>query len=243
MTSAIDPLPDKRIIIIAGPNGAGKTTLAHELLPNEANTPRFINADLLAAGLNPLQPEKAAIRAGRMMLEMIGACVSKGENFAFETTLSGRSFARMIPRWREQGYWVSLYYLPLPSPENAIERVRQRVSMGGHSVPDDIIRRRFYASWSNFQSIYRDLVDEWEIREVSKRPHMIEEQRETYVDDRLSPNAESEGWRWRTSSGKPNPGVEAAMRRATMKARRRAIALTGRVVTIRDGKVEYDTEP
>ena len=158
-------LPDKRIIILAGPNGAGKTTFARELLPNEANTLTFINADLIARGLDPFQPERAAIRAGRMMLEMIDACVARGENFAFETTLSGRGYARMIPRWQEQGYWVILYYLPLPSPETAIERVRQRVAMGGHHVPDDIIRRRFQASWRNFENIYQDLVDEWEIRE------------------------------------------------------------------------------
>ena len=165
MTSAMDPLPDKRIIIIAGPNGAGKTTLARELLPNEANIPTFINADLLAAGLDPLQPDRAAFRAGRMMLEMIDACVLRGESFSFETTLSGRGYARMIPRWQEQGYRVTLYYLPLPSPEMAIERVRQRVLMGGHHVPDDIIRRRLHASWHNFEHIYRDLVDEWELRE------------------------------------------------------------------------------
>ena len=94
MASPMNPLPEKRIIIIAGPNGAGKTTLARELLLNEASTPTFINADLLAAGLNPLQPERAAVRAGRMMLEMIDACVQRGENFAFETTLSGRGYAR-----------------------------------------------------------------------------------------------------------------------------------------------------
>ena len=100
--------PDKRIIIIAGPNGAGKTTLALELLPNEANIPTLINADLIAAGLDPLQPERAAFRAGRMMLEMIDGCVARGESFAFETTLSGRGYPRMIPRWQEQGYWVKL---------------------------------------------------------------------------------------------------------------------------------------
>lgn len=165
MASPTNPLPEKRIIIIAGPNGAGKTTLAREYLPNEANTLTFINADLIARGLDPFQPERAAFRAGRMMLEMIDACVQRGENFAFETTLSGRGYARMIPRWHEQGYWVKLYYLPLPSPEMAIERVRQRVVMGGHHVPDDIIRRRFHASWHNFQNIYQDLVDEWELRE------------------------------------------------------------------------------
>ncbi len=235
--------PDKRILIIAGPNGAGKTTLALEFLPNEARVSTFINADLLAAGLDPLLPERAAFRAGRMMLEMIEACVLRGESFAFETTLSGRGYARMIPRWQADGYWVKLYYLPLPSPEVATERVRQQVAMGGHHVPDDIIRRRFHASRRNFQNLYRHLVDEYEIREVSERSPMIEEQREAYVNERLSPNAESEGWVWRSSTGKVYPGTEAAMRRATMKARRRAIALTGRVVTIRNGKVEYDTEP
>lgn len=152
--------PAKRIIIIAGPNGAGKTTLARELLLNEAECPTFINTDLLAAGLNPLQPERAAIQAGRMMLEMIDACVARGENFAFETTLSGRGYARMIPRWQAQGYWVTLIFLRLSSPETAAARVRQRVQEGGHDVPEDVISRRFHASWRNFEHIYRDLVNE-----------------------------------------------------------------------------------
>jgi predicted ABC-type ATPase len=164
----MDPLPEKRIIIIAGPNGAGKTTFARELLPNEANTPTFINADLIARGLDPFQPERAAFRAGRMMLEMIGACVARGENFAFETTLSGRGYARMIPRWQEQGYWVTLIFLRVSSPEVAIGRVRQRVQEGGHDVPEDVIRRRFYAGWQNFENIYRGLVDEWEIRQAGE---------------------------------------------------------------------------
>ena len=166
MASPMNPLPEKRIIIIAGPNGAGKTTLARELLPNEANILTFINADLIAAGLDPLQPERAAFRAGRMMLEMINACVSRSENFAFETTLSGRGYARMIPRWQDQGYWVTLVYLRVSSPERAIARVQQRVQEGGHHVPEDVIRRRFHAGWYNFEHIYRDLVDEWEVREM-----------------------------------------------------------------------------
>ena len=155
--------PEKRIIIIAGPNGAGKTTFATEYLPNEANTPTFINADLIATGLNPFQAERAAFRAGRMMLEMIDACVRRGENLAFETTLSGRGYARMIPRWRQLGYRVTLFFLQIDSPEAAIARVRQRVQEGGHDVHDDVIRRRFHAGWYNFQHIYRELVDEWEI--------------------------------------------------------------------------------
>ena len=158
--------PRKRIFIIAGPNGAGKTTFATEFLPNEADCPTFINADLIATGLNPFQRERAAFQAGRMMLEMIDACVRRGENFAFETTLSGRGYARMILRWQEQGYWVKLIFLRVPSPEIAIARVRQRVQDGGHDVPENVIRRRFHAGWDNFLRIYWELVDEWEIRET-----------------------------------------------------------------------------
>ena len=100
----------KRILIIAGPNGAGKTTFATEFLPNEAGCPTFINADLIAAGLNPFQPERSAVRAGRMMLTMIDDYVRRGESFAFETTLSGRGFPRMIPQWQAQGYQILLYF-------------------------------------------------------------------------------------------------------------------------------------
>ena len=211
MSSPRDQLPEKRIIILAGPNGAGKTTLARELLPNEAGISRFINADLIAAGLDPLQPERAAFRAGRMILEMIDDCVRRGESFAFETTLSGRGYARMIPRWQEQGYWVQLLFLRLPSPEAAIARVKQRVNMGGHNIPEEDIRRRFYAGWRNLEDTYLALVNERLIGSTYEVPDDL--------------------------------GIKAAMRRATMKARRRAIALTGRVVTIRNGKVEYDTKP
>ena len=97
---------------------------------------------------------------------MIDACVGRGENFAFETTLSGRGYARMIPRWQEQGYWVTLVYLRVSSPEVVIGRVRQRVQEGGHDVPEDVIRRRFYASQRNFQHIYRGLVNETIIYDV-----------------------------------------------------------------------------
>ena len=204
-------LPDKRIIIIAGPNGAGKTTFAREFLPNEANTPTFINADLIAAGLDPFNVEGAAFRAGRMVLEMIEACVVRGDNFAFETTLSGRGYARMIPLWQKLGYRVQLIFLRLPSPEAAIARVKQRVEMDGHNVPEEDIRRRFDAGLRNFEDTYRPLVNE------------------TIVGS--------------TSDMSDDPAAEAAMRRATIKARRMAIALTGRVVTIRNGQVEYDAEP
>ena len=168
--------PSKKIIIIAGPNGAGKTTFAMEFLPNEADTLTFINADLIAAGLNPLQPESEAMRAGRLMLSMIDDRLRREESFAFETTLSGRGYARMIPKWREQGYWVKLYFLRLPNPEASIVRVRQRVLEGGHNIPEDVIRRRFHSGWANFNSMYRDLVDEWAVYDNSAdRPVLLEE--------------------------------------------------------------------
>jgi predicted ABC-type ATPase len=132
---------DKRILIIAGPNGAGKTTFAQEFLPGEAGCPHFVNADLIAAGLSPFTPELAAVRAGRIMLDQIHEHVRKGESFAFETTLSGRIYMRLIPRWQAEGYIVKLFFLKLPSPEMAIARVRQRVAAGGHNVPEDVIRR------------------------------------------------------------------------------------------------------
>ena len=160
-------MPNKRILIIAGPNGAGKTVFATDFLPNEANCPTFINADLIAAGLSPFRPDLAGIRAARLMLNMIHEYVEKGESFAFETTLSGRGYARLIPRWQQQDYRIKLFFLRLPTPEMAAARVRQRVAEGGHNVPEPVIYRRFHAGWSNFEFIYRDLVDEWALYDNS----------------------------------------------------------------------------
>ena len=157
----------KRILIIAGPNGAGKTTFATEFLPNEADCPIFVNADLIAAGLSPFKPDLAAIRAGRLMLGQIREHARKGDSFSFETTLSGRGYSRMIPVWQAQGYQVKLFFLRLPTPELAIARVKQRVSEGGHNVPDTIIRRRFHSGLRNFELIYRDMVDEWALYDNS----------------------------------------------------------------------------
>lgn len=151
---------EKKIIKIAGPNGAGKTTFAEEFLPREADCPAFINADLIAAGLAPFQPERAAFRAGRLMLEEINNHVLKGESFAFETTLSGRGYAGLIPGWQAGGYIIKLFFLRLASPELAIARVRQRVREGGHNIPEPIIRRRFAAGLLNFENLYKPVVDE-----------------------------------------------------------------------------------
>jgi predicted ABC-type ATPase len=150
-----------KIVIIAGPNGAGKTTFAREFLPNEAHCPDFVNADLIAAGLSPFRPETAAAHAGRIMLEEVAARVARRESFAFETTLAGRGYMRMIVQWRAAGYHVELLFLSLPSPEMAIMRVAGRVAQGGHAVPEDVIRRRFAAGWRNFRAHYMRLVDSW----------------------------------------------------------------------------------
>ncbi len=152
---------DKKIIIVAGPNGAGKTTFARSFLPAEAKLPRFINADLIAAGLAPFAPETAAIKAARLMLEEINLCAERGESFAFETTLSGLTYLRQIKQWREQGYLVNLFFLSLPNVETAIERVASRVRQGGHNVPEAVIRRRFVAGLDNFHKHYKMAVDDW----------------------------------------------------------------------------------
>jgi predicted ABC-type ATPase len=151
----------RRIIIVAGPNGAGKTTFAREYLLKEGDCPDFVNVDLIAAGLSPFDPDRAAIRAGRIMLSEIERRTRKGESFAFETTLSGHVYARLIPAWRKAGYRVRLIFLSLPNPEMAIARVAARVAQGGHNVRSAVVRRRFESGLRNFQNIYMNLVDEW----------------------------------------------------------------------------------
>jgi len=172
-TSALN----KRIVIIAGPNGAGKTTFAREFLPNEADCPNFVNADLIAAGLSPFAPELAAFKAGRLMLEEIASHVRHGESFAFETTLSGLTYAQMIPVWRSFGYTVELIFLSLPNVEIALERVATRVKQGGHNVPEDVIRRRFAHGIQNFER-YKVLVDSWQLYDNSDAPPVLLDERQ-----------------------------------------------------------------
>jgi predicted ABC-type ATPase len=158
---------ETRIIIIAGSNGAGKTTFAREFLPKEIGCPVFVNADLIAAGLSPFEPATAAIRAGRMMIEEIETYVREKRSFAFETTLSGRRYARMIPQWQDLGYRIKLVFLYLEDVKIAIERIRVRVRQGGHGIPEDVVRRRYEAGWRNFQQTYRKLVDTWVVYDNS----------------------------------------------------------------------------
>ena len=164
-----------KVIIVAGPNGAGKSTFARAFLPAEADLPRFINADQIAAGLAAFAPETAAIRAGRVMLEEIAICAGRGDSFAFETTLSGFSYLRAIRRWRERGYRVSLYFLSLPTAEWAIARVALRVSQGGHDVPEAVIRRRFASGLDNFHRHYKLAVDDWALyNNTGATPKLLE---------------------------------------------------------------------
>lgn len=151
----------RRIVIIAGPNGAGKTTFARSFLPEDARLPRFINADLIAAGLSPFAPEAAAVKAGRLMLDEMDEATARGDSFAFETTLAGLSYRRRIRRWRQSCYHVSLFFLSLPDVEAAVARVATRVRQGGHDIAEAVIRRRFAAGLRNFDTVYKSEVDAW----------------------------------------------------------------------------------
>lgn len=168
-------MAEPKIVIIAGPNGAGKTTFARAFLPAEAQCPRFINADLIAAGLSPFAPEAEAVKAGRLMLQEIAACSRRLESFAFETTLSGLVYLRHVREWKRLGYHVSLFFVSLPSADIAVSRVAERVRQGGHAIPEDVIRRRFDAGRRNLDAHYRQAVDVWTIYDnAGDEPVLVE---------------------------------------------------------------------
>ena len=163
------------ILIIAGPNGAGKTTFALTYLSVEAQGVPFLNADMIAAGLAPLGSRHSDVMAGRLMLAEVDRLAGEGRSFAFETTLAGRGYLRRIDEWRRMGYRVTLLFLSLQSPLQAIDRVRRRVQQGGHHVPEDVIRRRFDAGIDNFRSVYAERVDSWVLLDnTGKAPVLIE---------------------------------------------------------------------
>ncbi|MCK5515998.1 MAG: zeta toxin family protein [Desulfobulbaceae bacterium] len=145
--------------IIAGPNGAGKTTFALEYLPEVTGCRNFINADLIAAGLSPLAPERELITASRLLLKEVEKCIRKQEDFAVETTLSGRSYLRLIKRLQKSAWQVELVYLALPSMEMSQQRVAERVAHGGHDIPARDICRRFPRSLGNLLDDYSYQVD------------------------------------------------------------------------------------
>ena len=132
-----------QLYVIAGPNGAGKTTFAREFLPHQMGCLEFVNADLIAGGLSPLAPETAAIQAGRLMLERIHTLAVQWKNFGFETTLSGRSYLRLFHNLKRQGYEIHVSFVWLRSVALALQRVADRVRLGGHNIPTAVVRRRY----------------------------------------------------------------------------------------------------
>jgi predicted ABC-type ATPase len=164
-----------RCIIIAGPNGAGKTTFAKKYLPNVAGLVHFINADLIASGISPFQPELAAVAAGRLVLRELDRLTEERAEFAFETTLSGLSYVKRVSEWKRKGYSIEIAYLRLASSRLALSRVAARVRQGGHDVPAADVVRRFKRGWINFLSVYRPLADGWTVYENSGlKPILIE---------------------------------------------------------------------
>jgi predicted ABC-type ATPase len=160
-------------LIIAGPNGAGKTTFAREFLPKEGGILNFVNADLIAAGLSPLRPTGAALAAGRVFLAELDRLADRGEDFAFESTLSGLAYLDRIKRWKERGYRVELVYLRLTTPALALKRIAARVKEGGHDVAADDVRRRFIRSWRNYREVYRPLCDAWWLYDANLHPPIL----------------------------------------------------------------------
>jgi predicted ABC-type ATPase len=155
------------VIIIAGPNGAGKTTAAPALLNKELEVKHFVNADTIASGLSAYAPEKAAIQAGRAMLERMRFLASENENFAFETTLASRSFAPWLAKLKKNGYSFHLTFLLLDSADLAVSRVAERVKMGGHFVPEEVIKRRYQAGLRNFFGLYAPIANSWQMYDNS----------------------------------------------------------------------------
>ena len=162
------------LLIISGPNGAGKTTAAKVLLPEVFNCREFVNADNIAAGLSPFNPEGVSLEAGRIMLERIQYLLSIRADFALETTLASKSYVSMIKEAKMLGYEVTLSFFWLPSPEVAKQRVKMRVLEGGHSIPDDIIERRYHRGITNFFERYTSICDNWLlINNAALNPELI----------------------------------------------------------------------
>jgi predicted ABC-type ATPase len=164
---------DKKLYIIAGCNGAGKTTASFTILPEILDCKEFVNADEIAKGLSPFQPEKVSFEAGRIMLNRINELLSEDETFAFETTLSTKSYKSKIIEAKEKGYRVTLLFFWLQSIELAKERVKMRVSEGGHNIEPEIIERRYTRGIKNLFDIYLPIVDGALIFDNSEGKHKL----------------------------------------------------------------------
>ena len=155
------------VIVLAGPNGAGKSTLSHRLLSDTLRVPHFVNADVIARGLSAFRSEEMAIKAGRIMLEQLHSLAAEREDFAFETTLASKTFAPWIANLKATGYVCHLFFFFVPSPDVSIERVRERVRRGGHSIPEDTIRRRYQKGLENLFTLYLPIADHWQVYDNS----------------------------------------------------------------------------
>jgi predicted ABC-type ATPase len=163
----------KDIVILGGPNGAGKTTAARVLLPEFFDLHPFLNADDFAREISPGNVESAALAAGRILIERMRALAREGKSFAFETTLSGKTLIPLLKACKADQWRISLYYFWLPSPEQSIARVANRVSQGGHHIPDDVIYRRFKTGLWNMRHLYLPLADNCEIYDNSDRERVL----------------------------------------------------------------------
>src|SRR5437588_3644180 len=151
------------VVVLAGPNGAGKTTSARTLLAETLQLMTFVNADVIAQGLSGFDPESMAMEAGRIMLQRLHALAEQRASFAFETTLAGRSYARWWRSLRAGGYAVHLVYIWLASADLAVARVKERVSQGGHAIPEATIRQRYRRGIRNFFHLFRPAVTTWKV--------------------------------------------------------------------------------
>lgn len=162
------------VYVIGGANGSGKTTVAKRLLPYFLNVYEYVNADEIAAGLSPFNPESVAIQAGRLMLERLESLKVAQSDFAFETTLAARNFARFLRDCKNLGYTINLIYFWLQTPELAVERVRRRVASGGHDIPEEVVRRRYQSGRINLTQLYLPLSDRWIVYDNSRdEPNLV----------------------------------------------------------------------
>ncbi|CAN5560938.1 zeta toxin family protein [soil metagenome] len=159
------------IYIIAGCNGAGKTTASFTVLPEMLDCKEFVNADEIAKGLSPFQPETVSFHAGRIMLDRINELIDLDVNFAFETTLTTISYKNTIDLARKKGYKITLLFFWLNDVNLAIQRVATRVSEGGHNIPEDVIIRRYYKGLANLTHVFLDICDYWIVIDNSNNPY------------------------------------------------------------------------
>lgn len=168
----------KNIYIIAGPNGSGKTTFAKKFLPEYVKCPNFANADFIAQGLSPFSPRLAALKAGKLVLKQIHEFADRNADFSFETTLAGKTYAALLQTLKDKNYYIHLFYLWIPNVEIALKRIKERVADGGHDVPVQDVRRRFYRGLYNLFKIYNPLLDTWMLFDNSSiTPMLIAEEK------------------------------------------------------------------